>query len=146
MIFVSIRSWVGFRTLRKICFRIHVWSYSIFIRIRDNPYLFPYSSYPYSYSFSYPVKKKWKQIWYEHYSSVSAPFLSLVRLWACVGSLVGAVVCVCACIFWVIEKKKLGTWKILALGATQKHSYKNKLLLLTEPQQSGAVIWRRTNE
>ncbi len=38
------------------------------------------------------------------------------------------------------RKKKLGTWKILALGATQKHSYKNKLLLLTEPQQSGAVI------
>ena len=55
LIFISIRSWVGFRVPRKICFRIRVRSYSILIRIRDSPYLFPYLSYP--YSFPYPAKK-----------------------------------------------------------------------------------------
>ena len=43
LIFIFIRSWVGFRVLRKICFRIHVWSYSILIPYSSYPYLFPYT-------------------------------------------------------------------------------------------------------
>jgi hypothetical protein len=66
LIFVSSRSWVDFRVPRKMCFHIRVRSYSILIRIRDSPYLFPY-----------PAKKiKTNMIW-AYYPSVSTPFLSL---------------------------------------------------------------------